>query len=363
MSRHAANADGATIDHNAGRTPHQSSGPIRLMILNQPQAAVLAAFGLILVVVICTSGSKSGRQPAWSRSTGHSGGVWAVAFSVDGRRLAAGRDDGTVALWEMTGTGEAMELADDCLRSVACLAFSPDGMTLAVSYLDFTIGIWDVATRKRRYTISTQSDQVHSLAFSPDGKTLASGGEQRSIRLWKVATGRMRASGFSHCGSVGAIRFHPNARILASGCSRGLVKLWEISDDTIRERVGERLHVGPVLCVAFSPDGSSLASVGATDDVKIMDLDGAQRRTSLSREDQTCQALAFAPDGKSLLLATCQGAVHLSDPTGRPPRSVLPGQFPAYCSAFSSDGRFVVTGGPDGVVRMWDLAREVGKSQ
>jgi WD40 repeat protein len=357
MPRHTANAAGAMIDLNARRTPHQASGPIRLAILNQPQAAVLAAFGLILVILTCTSSSKSGRQPTWSRSTGHSGGVWAVAFSADGTCLATGGNEGSVALWETTGTGEVKELADNCRRTVACLAFSPDGMTLAVSYLDFTIGIWDVATRKRRYTISTQSDQVHSLAFSPDGKTLASGGEERTIRLWKVATGRMRASRFGHCGSVGAIRFHPNARILASGCSRGLVKLWEISDDTIRERVGERLHVGPVLCVAFSPDGSSLASVGATDDVKIMDLDGGQRGTSLSREDQTCQALAFAPDGKSLLLATCQGAVHLCDRTGRPPRSILPGQFSAYCSAFSSDGRFVATGGPDGVVRMWDLAR------
>jgi WD40 repeat protein len=357
MPRHSANADGAMIDLNARRTPYQASGPIRLAILNQPQAAVLATFGLILVILTCTSSSKSERKPDWSRPTGHSGGIWAVAFSADGRHLAAGGNEGAVALCETTGTGEMIALVNESRETVACLAFSPDGMTLAVSYLDFTIGISDVATHKTRYTISTQSDQVHSLAFSPDGKTLASGGEQRSIRLWDVATGRMRTSLFSHRGSVGAIRFHPNGRILASACSQGLVKLWEISDDTIRERAGEQVHVGPVLCLDFSPDGSSLASVGPADDVKIMDLDGGQIRTSLSREDQTCQAMAFAPDGKSLLLATCEGAVHLSELRGRPPRTILHGQFPAYCSAFSSDGRFVAAGGLDGVVRMWALAR------
>ena len=74
------------------------------------------------------------------------------------------------------------------------VAFSPDGKTLAAASYDLTVKVWDVATRKELATLQG-TEAVWSVAFSPDGKTLASAGGSISnvpgeLKLWDVATGR-----------------------------------------------------------------------------------------------------------------------------------------------------------------------------
>jgi WD40 repeat protein len=355
MARNLPNANDGPVNPRASRFPYRASEPIRLAILNRLQRAVLGVFGLILVFLTCTSTSNSERKPTWSRPTGHRGGVWEVAFSEDGRRLATGGSDGTVAVWD-TRTGDVMELAHENMQVVLCLSFSADCTTLAVSHFDFSVAIWDVATGKRRTTINTQSDQVHSLAFSPCGTTLAGGGEQRTIRLWDVASGKLTARLLGHPGSVGAVRFAPNGRILASGCTRGQVKVWELGREEICERVGQRVHGGPVFSLAFSPDGSLLVSGAAIDKIRLWDLVTGKERTNINRLADICKSMEFSPDGKTVLSVMTDGAVYLSTASGSRHQTILPAQFSTYCAAFSVGGRFVATGGPDGIARVWDLA-------
>jgi len=116
------------------------------------------------------------------------GAVKSIAFSPDGKTLAAGTAQRTVKLWDVAIGQEVCTLSGHGLE-VWGVAFSPDGKTLASGSLDHTVKLWDAATGQEVRTLSGHTHFVYSVAFSPDGKTLASGSRDGMIKLWDVATG------------------------------------------------------------------------------------------------------------------------------------------------------------------------------
>ena len=130
------------------------------------------------------------------------GDVTSVAFSPDGKTLAAGYGVvggvGGVVLWDAAAR---KRLADEPLAvkegDVSSVAFSPDGKTLAAGYGGVGGGgggvvLWDAAARKRlaEDPLAVKEGDVTSVAFSPDGKTLAAGygvgGGGGGVVLWDV---------------------------------------------------------------------------------------------------------------------------------------------------------------------------------
>ena len=140
----------------------------------------------------------------------------ALAFSPDGRLLAAGRAGGPVALYDLEAR-RARALIDPAAATAGaeCLAFAPDGGTLAVGQQDGRITLWDVATRRVQSSLPGHAEVVYSLAYSPDGGILASSGGDRTVRLWDPATGRQRRAIAGQPGMLVALAFSPDSRILA----------------------------------------------------------------------------------------------------------------------------------------------------
>ncbi|KNB53173.1 WD40 repeat domain-containing protein [Streptomyces caatingaensis] len=117
-----------------------------------------------------------------------------LALSPDGTRLAATLKDESIAVWQVRAvpgrpvalTPLATGLRRRSLTGLEALAFSPDGRTLAAADDNHTIQLWDAGTGQPTLTLTGHTDKVESLAFGPDGKTLMSSGDDCTVRFWDL---------------------------------------------------------------------------------------------------------------------------------------------------------------------------------
>jgi WD40 repeat protein len=156
-------------------------------------------------------------------------GVRSVAFSPDGRWLAAGTKDGTISVWRAPdGTlAHTLKGHTDWVRDVT---FSPDSSLLASVGFDKTVRLWQVSTGELLRTLTGHTTSVLGVVFSPDGTTLASASEDTSLRIWRVSDGAPLRILKGHTSFVFAVAFSPDGATLASASADGTIRLWSADD-------------------------------------------------------------------------------------------------------------------------------------
>jgi WD40 repeat protein len=123
---------------------------------------------------------------------GHSGGIYQLTFSPDGRRLASAGSDGTATIWDWANGTELRRLIGDYSAIVRCIAFSPDGQTLSTGQLYGTVRLWNTESGQEMIRLGAGFVDVRRLQFSADGKRLAcwskenSEGGRHDIRVWSI---------------------------------------------------------------------------------------------------------------------------------------------------------------------------------
>ena len=112
-----------------------------------------------------------------------------IAFSPDGKWLAATGNDGAVQVWDAI-TGAVIFKLTGHTGATFGVAFSPDGMSLASSSVDRTIKIWRLPPAGGQVpeplTLHGHTGAVYRLAFSPDGTKLASTGRNPTARVYAL---------------------------------------------------------------------------------------------------------------------------------------------------------------------------------
>jgi WD40 repeat protein len=309
---------------------------------------------LLLLLALAVPGFPQALSPPPEQVlTGHSGPVYAVAFSPDGRWLASGGADNVVKLWEVASGAEVRSFRGHT-DYVSSLAFSPDGRWLASGSKDRTIRLWDVATGNELRTLARDTNWTLCLAFSPDGRWLASSGWEKSFRLWEVSTGSAVRTFNGHTGIVNSVAFSPDGRWLASGSEDSTIRLWDaLTGALLRVLTG---HTAAVDSVAFSPDGRWLASGGEDQTARLWDIANQTAGRAFVGHTDSVRAAVLSPDGRWLASGSMDRTVKLWAVASGVDLRTFSGR--ARSVAFSPDGRLLAAAGYDGSVRIWNVTRQ-----
>lgn len=213
-----------------------------------------------------------------------------VAFAPDGKTLASANSF-WVTLWDVAAGSEPLQLeragkvfdkvtTHSIEGEINCLAFSPDGKILAAGDRE-GIRLWDATTGKLHATLVANS-AVRAVSFSPDSKTLgtvcASHSPNINALLWDVTTGKQQRK-LQMVGTTGsgahAIAFAPDGHTLALGDSEGWVQLFDVATWNVRLTFRHSKEPNYLNSIALSPDGKNMATGSGDGSVRLWDVSSA----------------------------------------------------------------------------------------
>lgn len=281
---------------------------------------------------------------------GHEGSILCTRFSLDGRRVATGGKDKSIAVWS-TRSGKLERRLEGHRRKVSALTVTSTG-ELVSGGSDGSVRVWSMQKGRELLTVQAHRGTVYTLGSSADGSLLASGGADDQICVWSRDDGEL-----VHSFPVGprgtAFVFAADGEHIVSGHGGDTLRFWSLETGEL----AYEQDAGPGMVGAFELDHSRQWAIsrGWRGPVTVWSAESWAYTGVLPIVERDLSCAKLRPEYEQIV-CTWQGNVGLFD--GTTGESVAVGEHPCkgvYDLDVSADGNLAVTAAADGVARIWNL--------
>jgi WD40 repeat protein len=198
-----------------------------------------------------------------------------------------------------------------------------------------------------------------AVRFSRDGQRLASGSGEPSrsgeIKVWQVADGRLLSDLTNvHSDTVLSLDFSPDDKFLASGAADKFARVVELASGKVVKAFEGHTH--HVLGVSWKRDGRSLATAGADNIVKVWDFTTGERKKNIEGFSKEVASVNFIGATDQAVTSSGDSQVRIVRENGENVRTFSGAADYMYSATATPDGKVVVAGGQDSVLRVWNGA-------
>jgi WD40 repeat protein len=287
-----------------------------------------------------------------------------VGFSPDNLLLATGGDDKKVHTWS-ADDGTAFDTLPEAGANPASIVFI-DKNRMASGAGEQGVLAWDLSANWELERVigsgdakSAIVDRVNALRFTPDGKLLITGGGEPSrsgeLKVWRISDGQL-VQEFKevHSDTVLGLDVTPDGKHLASSAADKFIRILDLATSkVVRSLEGHTHHV---LSVSWKRDGRTLISGGADNVAKVWDAFAGERKKNIDGFSKEITSICFVGDTDQALACSGDNSVRLVKENGDKVRAFEGGTDFMSSAAVTFDGKVVIAGGQDSVLRVWDGA-------
>jgi WD40 repeat protein len=307
----------------------------------------------------------------------------AIAFSADGKLIAASgyatKDRSSysvIKLFSLESGGTVRELTG-FQQEISSLAFSKDGTMLVSGGNDDKVRVWSVRNGEVLHTFEHTAN-VAAVAISPDGSQVLSGGADKdnAVRLWSIPEKRLLNVLSGHSGKIQSLDFSPDGMMAASCSDDKTIKLWKLGEFSasplpalkVSATVWQNLagHQDDVMATAFSPDGSTFASIAKDNTIKLWTLQNGLNYKTITEKTMGLYGttpLVFSPDSKTLAVSCYERGYVIklfAVKSGAEVQMLRELSETIWSIAFSPDGK-LIAGMSNSGLKIWNV--QTGKEE
>jgi polar amino acid transport system permease protein len=307
-----------------------------------------------------------------------------LALSPDKSQIAAGAQDGGIYIWDVpaqiqTSISSKFDVTKappwpkhmlrDYNSSVIKVAYTPDGGTLVSVSQDGQVLLWDVASGQVKQRFSVGSGSLNGASLTPDCNWLATIGQDGVVRVSNVVTGQAVQSIGPGQGTKLVVAISSDGTRVAAGDGNN-IQVWDAQtgqtikmlqgywDDPATQQTWMG-HTKAVTAVAFSPDGTLLASGSADTTIIFWDLASGKVKWPSEGAWATVTGLFFSTEGDQALSTSKDNKARTMRVTGGKTTGTYEGHLSAVtAAAFGPQTDTIVTAGDDGTLRVWETANQ-----